>query len=163
VHRIRGNEKGKVERAIHYLRYSFFQARRFSTVDDLNTQLGAWLDEVAMARLRDGRPVREWLVEERHRLVPLPEHRFELELVRPVAIGKVPYVRFDGNDYSVPHTLARKTVTLVVGETTVRVLDATDEVARHTRSYDRGTANRRSLSPANPWRRKEARPRAARP
>ncbi len=134
----RGNEKGKVERAIHYLRYSFFQARRFSTIDDLNAQLVTWLEEVAMSRVRDGRPIREWLIEERPRLVPLPEHRFELELVRPVAIGKAPYVRFDGNDYSVPHTLTRKTVTIAAGQTTVRVLDGTMEVARHTRSYDRG-------------------------
>src|SRR5437773_1797174 len=29
----RGNEKGKVERAIQYLRHSFFAARRFSSVE----------------------------------------------------------------------------------------------------------------------------------
>jgi transposase len=134
----RGNEKGKVERAIHYLRYSFFQARRFGDVDELNAQLAMWLKEVAMTRLRDGRPIRDILLEERPRLVPLPEHPFELELVRPVSVGKAPYVRFDGNDYSVPHTLAQKTLTLAASETTVRVLDGATEVARHLRSYDRG-------------------------
>jgi transposase len=134
----RGNEKGKVERAIHYLRYSFFQARRFSDLDDLNDQLAKWLEEVAMARLRDGRPIRDVLLEEQPRLVPLPEHRFELELVRPVSVGKAPYVRFDGNDYSVPHTFAQRTLTIAVGETTVRVLDGTSEIGRHLRSYDRG-------------------------
>lgn len=34
----RGNEKGKVERTIRYLRDSFFAARTFSGVDDLNAQ-----------------------------------------------------------------------------------------------------------------------------
>jgi transposase len=32
----RGNEKGKIERQIHYLRHVFFAARTFRDVDDLN-------------------------------------------------------------------------------------------------------------------------------
>ena len=43
----RGNEKGKVERQIQYLRHSFFAARRFSTVDDLNRQLARWIADIA--------------------------------------------------------------------------------------------------------------------
>ncbi len=34
----RGNEKGKVERTIRYLRDSFFAARGFSGLEDLNAQ-----------------------------------------------------------------------------------------------------------------------------
>ena len=56
---------------------------------------------------------------------------------RPVTSGKTPYLRFDGNDYSIPHGLVRKPLTLVADEHTVRVLDGTTEVARHRRSYDR--------------------------
>jgi len=43
----RGNEKGRVERQIQYLRTSFFAARSFRDVDDLNTQFRAWREEVA--------------------------------------------------------------------------------------------------------------------
>lgn len=32
----RGNEKGRVERAIQYIRHSFFAAHRFSSIEDLN-------------------------------------------------------------------------------------------------------------------------------
>ncbi len=46
----RGNEKGKVERTIRYVRGSFFEARSYSSLDDLNRQLALWLDEVASAR-----------------------------------------------------------------------------------------------------------------
>jgi transposase len=35
----RGNEKGKVERTIQCLRHSFFAARSFATLEDLNAQL----------------------------------------------------------------------------------------------------------------------------
>jgi transposase len=38
----RGNEKGRVERAIRYVRDSFFAARKYSDVDDLNRQAEAW-------------------------------------------------------------------------------------------------------------------------
>jgi transposase len=137
----RGNEKGKVERAIHYLRHSFFAARRFASLDDLNAQLATWIDRVAHARVLgdegERRVVRDALSEERPRLLPLAEHRFESDLVRPIASGKTPYVRFDLNDYSIPHTLNRKPLTLVVSESTVRLLDGDAEVARHARSYDR--------------------------
>ena len=34
----RGNEKGRVERAIRYIRDTFFAARTFTDVDDLNAQ-----------------------------------------------------------------------------------------------------------------------------
>jgi hypothetical protein len=35
----RGNEKGRVERAIRYVRESFFAARAFTDLDDLNAHL----------------------------------------------------------------------------------------------------------------------------
>lgn len=137
----RGNEKGKVERTIQYLRHSFFAARRFISVDDLNDQLQDWIDGVAHARKvpgdPSGRSVSEALEEERPRLLPLPEHAFECDLVRACASGKQPYVRFDGNDYSIPHTLVRKTLTLIASETMIRIIDGTAEIARHARTWDR--------------------------
>ncbi len=138
----RGNEKGKVERTIQYLRHSFFAARRYSSLVDLNNQLTEWISRVAFARPRpqdpERRSVRDAFEEEKPRLLPLPEHRFACDAVRAVASGKTPYVRFDLNDYSIPHTLTQKQLTLIASDTVVRVLDGGAEVARHVRSYDRG-------------------------
>ena len=53
-------------------------------------------------------------------------------------IGKTPYARFDRNDYSVPHTQVRKTLTVMASPTRVRLLDGTEVVATHARSYDKG-------------------------
>ncbi len=137
----RGNEKGKVERSIHYLRHSFFEARHFTSVDDLNCQLRTWLDDLAMSRTvpphRD-RVVREAFEQERPSLIPLPEGRFDTDLVRPVASGKTPYVRFDANEYSIPPNLIYKPLTLSASERVVRIFDGPAQVARHERSYDRG-------------------------
>jgi transposase len=138
----RGNEKGKVERTIRYLRDSFFAARSYSSLVDLNAQLAKWIGETAQARKVPGDPsgklVATALAEERERLLPLPEHPFETDCVRPVASGKTPYVRFDGNDYSIPHTLVRKPLTLVASEARLRILDGSTVVATHERTYDKG-------------------------
>jgi len=137
----RGNEKGRVERKVSFLRHSFFAARPFSSVADLNAQLARWIAEVAHARPVPGRleqPVAAALAEEQPRLLPLPEHAFSCDLVRPVASGKTPYVRFDANDYSIPHALLRRPLTLIASESHVRLVDGATEVARHARSYDRG-------------------------
>lgn len=138
----RGNEKGKVERTIQYLRHSFFEARRYASIADLNDQLTEWSSRVAFARPRPQDPerkaVRESFEAEKPRLLELPEHRLECDLVMPIASGKTPYVRFDLNDYSIPADLTARPLTLVASETEVRVLNGSDCVARHGRSYDRG-------------------------
>ena len=137
----RGNEKGKVERTIQYLRHSFFAARRFSSLTDLNAQLQAWIENIAHARPvpHDAqRTVADALEQERAVLLPLPEHPFGTDFMAIVHSGKRPYVRFDLNDYSIPHGLVRKPITLIASETLVRLLDGQDEVARHLRSWDRG-------------------------
>ena len=142
VARARGNEKGRVERAIRYLRESFFAARTFHSVEHLNRQLDEWIAAIAHTRAVPGDVhkllVREALEQERPRLLQLPQHPFPCDYVRPVASGKTPYVRFDGNDYSIPHTLVRKPLTLVASDAGVRILDGDKQVARHVRSYDRG-------------------------
>ena len=70
--------------------------------------------------------------------MPLPEHPFECNLVQPIRSGKQPYVRFDLNDYSIPHDRTEQPLTLVASEKTVRIVDGTTELARHDRTYDRG-------------------------
>ena len=137
----RGNEKGKVERQIQYLRHAFFAARTFVDVDDLNAQFRRWRDEVAHQRFhpeqRD-RTVADVLAEEQPRLLPLPAHPFEADVMRTVVSGKTPYVRFDRNSYSIPHTHVRRPLTLLASPTTVRVIAGIEEIARHVRSYDTG-------------------------
>ena len=137
----RGNEKGKIERQIQYLRHAFFAARPFRDVADLNAQFQRWREAVAHQRRhpeqRD-RTIAEVFAQEQPRLLPLPAHPFATDLVRAVRSGKTPYVRFDRNSYSIPHTRVRHPLTLLASATTVRLLDATTEVARHRRSYGTG-------------------------
>ena len=137
----RGNEKGRVERAIRYVRDSFFAARSWSSVDDLNAQATAWMTGLAAERRwpqDQTRQVRDVFAEERARLMPLPDTMFPCEERVEVHVGKTPYVRFDLNDYSVPHEHVRRTLAVVASPGTVRVLDGAEVIATHARCWDRG-------------------------
>jgi transposase len=136
----RGNEKGRVERAIRFLRDRFFAARSFRDVDDLNAQFASWREEWAHARPCPGdksMTVAEALDKERERLMPLPVHPFCCDFLHPTSSGKTPYVRFDLNDYSIPFELIRKPLTILASTHTIRILDNGEEVVRHDRSFDR--------------------------
>jgi len=137
----RGNEKGRVERAIRYVRDAFFAARPFQDLDDLNAQaLSFCQGESAARRCPEdrARSVREVFADEQGSLLPLPGDAFAADERVPVEVGKTPYVRFDLNDYSVPHTCVRRTLVVIASPTQVRVLDGMTVVATHARSFDRG-------------------------
>src|SRR5271157_5896882 len=73
----RGNEKGRVERAIRYVRESFFAARSFVDLDDLNAQAETWrLGPAADRRCaaEPARTVREVFAEEVPHLLMLPDN-----------------------------------------------------------------------------------------
>ena len=136
----RGNEKGRVERAIRYIRDSFFAARSFDDLADLNRQADAWCMGISDDRLcpQDKTfTVREAFVQEQPRLLALPDNPYPLEERLEVSVGKTPYARFDLNDYSVPHTEVRQILTVVADPERVRILNGMELVASHPRSYDK--------------------------
>ncbi len=102
----RGNEKGRVERAIRYVRDAFFAARKYSDIADLNRQAEEWCRGASSERKwvdDKSRTVRDAFSDEQGRLLPLPNDPFPAVERVEVEVGKTPYARFDLNDYSVPH------------------------------------------------------------
>jgi transposase len=137
----RGNEKGRVERTIRYLRTSFFPARTFKDIDDINDQLRDWQEQIANKRPCPEdrkRTVDEAFLDETGLLLKLPDNPFPGEEHKAVHAGKTPYVRFDRNDYSIPHTHVRRTLLVCASTKRVRVLDGTELIAEHERSWARG-------------------------
>ena len=82
--------------------------------------------------------VREAFAQEQPQLLALPDNPFETDEQVAVSVGKTPYVRFDLNDYSVPHTHVRRTVTVTASLTHVRVLEGSAVIAEHPRGYGKG-------------------------
>jgi transposase len=136
----KANQKGRVERAIRYLRDRFLAGREVRSIEQGNRELLVFLDEVAHPRPHPtivGRTVGECLLDEKARLLPLPESPGPTDMVQPIGADKTAFVRFDTNDYSVPHTYAQRTLTLSADDVTVRLLEGETEVARHARNYGR--------------------------
>jgi hypothetical protein len=137
----RGNEKGRVERAIRYLRGNFFAGRPWSDLDDLNAQATAWCSGPSAQRPCPEDPdlsVAAAFAQEREHLIGLPDNPYPTDEHIEVRVGKTPYARFDLNDYSVPHTHVRRILTVSASLTQVRVLDGETVIATHLRSFDKG-------------------------
>jgi transposase len=137
----RGNEKGRVERAIRYIRESFFYGRVFTTLEDFNHKARVWRDEVAHARKwpdDQTRSVAEAFAAEQPRLLPLPAHPFETDLLLSIRSKKTIYVRFDRNDYSIPPDAVGKMLSLAASDTELRIFEGTTLRVTHRRSYDQG-------------------------
>ena len=136
----RGNEKGRVERSIRYVRDNFFAARMYRDLDDLNEQARAWCDGQASDRPCPedrSQSVRKVFQDEQSRLIALPENPYPSHETQTVRVGKTPYVRFDWNDYSVPHQHVNCTLTVIATHALVTITDGTHVLAEHPRSYDK--------------------------
>jgi transposase len=136
----RGNEKGRVEKAIRFVRDAFFAARAFAELDDLNAQADAWCRGLADDRRCPEDPTRgvgEVFAEEAPLLLRLPDNPYPVVERVEVKVGKTPYVRFDQNDYTVPHTHVRRTLTVLADPDRLRIVEGQDILAIHPRSYDR--------------------------
>ena len=137
----RGNEKGRVERAIRYIRDNFFAARQWKDLDDLNAQAIAWCEGPAANRPCPedlSMSVRDAFTQEKSMLINLPDNPYPTDEHVEVVVSKTPYVRFDRNDYSVPHTHVRRTLTVLAQLDQIIILDGTTIIAQHMRSYDKG-------------------------
>ena len=87
-----------MERLIRFVRESFFGARRFGDLDDLNAQVDEWRRTRAAERPCPEDPrrtVAEVFAEERAHLLELPDDPFPCQERVAVQVAKTPYVRFD--------------------------------------------------------------------
>lgn len=133
--------KGIVEGGVRYVKRNALAGRddELLTFADYAALASYWRDDVANVRIHETtreRPL-DRLQRERPLLRPLPSIPFDTDEIVPRVASTHAQVEFDGNRYSVPPSLARKTVTLRADGSGLRVLCEGQVVARHTRSYER--------------------------
>jgi transposase len=133
-----GWEKGKVERAIGYVRQNFWPLREFTDLHDANRQVRQWLSDVA--NQRQHRETRE-----------RPMDRFKADALRPLPV--IPYdyrdtvealvhkdlrLQFDGNRYCVPPRFVDRRLTLKADSSSVTIYNRVQEIVSYPRSWRRG-------------------------
>jgi transposase len=131
-------QKGKVERAVRFARSSFWPARKWHDLDDLNRQALDWcLGEAAERKwVQDEKlSVREAFEQEKQYLLKVPATDFFVYDRKAVHIGKTPYACFDGNLYSVDPKFVRRTLSVFATLETVHICDGATEVASHKRYF----------------------------
>ena len=137
----RGNEKGRVERAIRYLRTSYYPLRSTWGIEALNRDVEPWCREQASRRpwpQDRRRTVEQAYREERSCLLALPAEPFPChEWVETIA-RKTPYVTFDTNRYSIPPEHLGRSLSIAAEINRLRIFDAEELIAEHTRSWDKG-------------------------
>ena len=131
----KGNEKGRVERAIRDLR-AFVEAHEFADIADLNRKTDLWRKEKneRIHRATHKTPASA-LAEEP--LLPLPAVPYTPYRLIQGSIGKTAFVEFDTNRYSVPTDYAGMAATICVYADHVEIMVNDRKVARHARSFDR--------------------------
>jgi len=133
--------KGRVERAIRYIRASFFAGRHWQTLEELNAQADAWCQGVSADRAcpeNNELTVREAFLQEQASLLALPDNPFDTHERKAVRAAKTPYIRFDLNDYSIPHKDVQKSLSVSADLTRIQILDGAHCIAEHPRSFAKG-------------------------
>jgi len=137
----RGNEKGRVERPIGFVRNRFWPGRRFASLLDLNVQAVAWRDDFANNRVHEATgkvPALVFESEERRLLKSVPATLFDTDEVETSQATKSFRVRFDRNTYSLPWRLAHQSVLVRANDEVVGIYLETRQVALHRRCWDIG-------------------------
>ena len=137
----RGNEKGRVERPIGFVRERFWPGCRPADLMDLNVKATAWRDTFANNRVHEvtGKvPALVFENEERRLLRPVGEAPFTTDDVESAGVTKSFRVRFDRNLYSVPPQLVGQTILVRANDDAVAIFLGPKQVAVHRRSWDIG-------------------------
>jgi len=137
------DRKGKKEKFFLFLERDFIDGSEFDSLEDLNTKVRLWLDEVANCRVHGTTrcvPDEAW-EQEREFLIPLPESRYPACDEQMRQVGPDSVISIKGTRYTVPAKLAHQNVAVRLYAEHFEVLDQKGEVAfdrRYVPEADRG-------------------------
>lgn len=135
----RARTKGKTESGVGYVKRNAIAGLSFTSFAALEAHLARWMVEAdrRVHGTTHERPVERFERDEKQALRPLPSP------VMPVRVRRVSrrvatdcFVDVDTIRYSVPHTLVKRYVEVLVGDHDVVVFHRGTEVARHTRHHE---------------------------
>jgi len=135
----KGNEKGRVENAVGYVKKNFLAGLDLPPFDAINPAVGLWLDTVANVRIHGEtkRKPSEMFAEEKPSLMPLPAHHYDIGAIARVRASIQFRVTVETNRYSVPAEYAGASLTLKSYPDRLCIYHNDKLIARHSRSYDR--------------------------
>lgn len=135
----KGNEKGRVESGVGYVKKNFLNGLEISDSSILNPAVHDWLENIANIRIHGEthkRPV-DLFEQERSQLIPLPEHSYDIGVIHNVRASNRFRINYETNRYSVPSEYASMALILKAYPERVCIYHENKLISRHARCYDR--------------------------
>lgn len=135
----KGNEKGRVENAVGYVKKNFLAGFDIHDFSSVNPAGKIWFEETANVRTHGSthkKPL-ELFKTEKPAMSALPVMPYDTGSTRTVRANNRFRISLDGNKYSVPAELAGKQLTLKAYCDRICIYYDHKLIAQHTRSYDR--------------------------
>src|SRR5262245_20944288 len=135
----KGNEKGRVENAVGYVKKNFLAGLEIPDVSALNPAARQGLETVGNVRVHGettATPTALWH-KERPSLRPLPLHPFDMATVSQVRASRQFRMTLDTNRSSVPAHYAGQALTLKTYPDRLCLYHGATLIARHIRRYER--------------------------
>ncbi len=135
----KGNEKGRVENAVGYVKKNFLNGLTLGDFNTLQPVARRWLDEVANVRIHGEtrqRPLDRFACE-KAALTPIIVPECDIGQVHTLRASNQFRATLDTNHYSVPASYASQPVLLKAYPDRVCIYHHEQLIARHPRCYDR--------------------------
>lgn len=135
----KGNEKGRVESGVGYVKKNFLAGLDIPNFSMLNPAVIHWLNTVANVRVHGetGKPPVDRFQPELQAMNPLPPYPYDIATIDQVRASRQFRVSVDGNRYSVPAEYAGALLTLKTYPDRICIYQREKMIARHVRSYER--------------------------
>ena len=132
----KGNEKGKVESGVGYVKKNFLAGREFRDFADLESQLREWLKQVNQRKHGTTKEIPEdRFQKEKEHLVPLQGKDYDTTIPLATKAQHDCFLRFETNYYSVPSKYILLPLTLRSSKYQIKVFYQQTCIAVHQRSY----------------------------
>jgi transposase len=134
----RGNEKGRVEDGVKYIRLNFWPGRKFKDFADLVSQAIGWRD--GTANLREHAVTKKvprflFEAEEKDLLLKMNPDAFETDEVFSKELRPDFHILYETNQYSAPWTLVGLVVTVRIDHDFIKIFYRDRFITKHTRCY----------------------------
>jgi len=135
----KGNEKGRVENAVGYVKKNFLNGLDIADFSAVNPAARNWLDSIANVRVHGETHEKpcDRFEKEKPTLQPLPAQPYDVSVIHAVRASNRFRVALDTNRYSVPAEYASTPLTLKAYPDRIVVYAQEKLIAQHVRRYDR--------------------------
>jgi transposase len=135
----RGNEKGRVESGVGYVKKNFLRGLELTEFSSIQTAAEVWLDTIANVRVHgetQRRPVELFAEERPHLRSPNP-HPYDIARTSTNVASSQFRITLETNQYSVPATYAHRRLAVKAYPDRICIYFNNQLIARHARRYGR--------------------------